>query len=194
MPEMLQRYRLVRLFLQCPFLYLLFSWVARSRNRAKHLACAWLQVWQLTLGCGVNSPHSQYSLAAVGRWMAWQLSSLGRVHSSGNSCNLPPCTLHCDPSAFLLHPSMIEILRSPKMCMLCIQKTAKHDCIRESVLAIGRTLILGAPGALLAPSRGWGHVSQPCEDTCLSRLIQGHVSSRREGQSRECHQISRCAM
>ena len=41
-----------------------------------------------------------------------------------------------------------------KMCMLCIQKTAKHDCIRESVLAIGRFLILEAPGVLLPPSRG----------------------------------------
>ena len=94
---------------------------------------------------------------------------------------LQPASLHSDLSAFLLHPSMIEILRSPKMCMPCIQKTAKHDCIRESVLAIGRSLILGAPGVLLAPSRGWGHVSQPCEDTCLSRLIQGDTSPDERG-------------
>ena len=100
MPEMLQRYRLVRLFLQCPFLYLLFSWVARSRNRAKQLACAWLQIWQLTLGCGVNSPDIANTL-----WL--QLS----VGWHGSSPPWEEFTVQEIPATCL--PALCTVIRLP---------------------------------------------------------------------------------
>ena len=98
--------------------------------------------------------------------------------------------LHSYQFAFLVHPSVIPILKSTK-CVACFASNRVSNASKKALWQLAE-LSSWEPRGAATTQQGLGHMCHNLVKTCLSHAIQGHVSSMRGSEQKMSPDFEMC--